>query len=111
MIGDNIKRIRKRRGITLSELSQRSGISKSYLSNLERNIKSNPSVQVTQNIALVLQTEIDEIIKPAKVQVNENVWEEFVNQAAKEGLEEEILEDYKEVIAFIQWKREHLSGK
>ena len=46
MIGKNIAEIRKRRGYTLSELAGLANISKSYLSNIERNINTNPSLQV-----------------------------------------------------------------
>ena len=43
MIGKNIAEIRKKRGYTLSELAELANISKSYLSNIERNINKNPS--------------------------------------------------------------------
>ena len=39
MIGENISTIRKNRGYTLSELAEQAHISKSYLSNIERNLK------------------------------------------------------------------------
>lgn len=38
MLGKNIYQFRKKRGLTLSELAERAGVSKSYLSNIERNI-------------------------------------------------------------------------
>ena len=58
MIGKNIVEIRKRRGYTLLELAELSNISKSYLSNMERNINKNPSLEVIQKIATVLQVNI-----------------------------------------------------
>ena len=63
MIGKNIVEIRKRRGYTLSELAELSNISKSYLSNIERNINKNPSLEVIQKIATVLQVNISILVE------------------------------------------------
>ena len=58
MIGNNIYRIRKQRGLTLSELAKKALISKSYLSNIERNLNKNPSIQVMEKIAAVLHVDL-----------------------------------------------------
>ena len=58
MIGKNIAEIRKRRGYTLSELAELANISKSYLSNIERNINKNPSLEIMNKIAVVLNIEL-----------------------------------------------------
>ncbi|MDQ0254397.1 transcriptional regulator with XRE-family HTH domain [Evansella vedderi] len=50
MIGDIIKKRRKERGISLSELSRMTGVSKSYLSYIERGMKKNPSIDVIKRI-------------------------------------------------------------
>ncbi|MGX2961370.1 helix-turn-helix domain-containing protein [Peribacillus sp. JNUCC 23] len=44
-------RIRKQRGLTLSELAEKAFISKLYLSNIERSLNKNPSIQVLEKIA------------------------------------------------------------
>ncbi|WP_027955582.1 helix-turn-helix domain-containing protein [Halobacillus kuroshimensis] len=113
MIGRNIKRVRKQQGITLSELANRSGISKSYLSNLERDLKQNPSIQIMKNIAGVLRVDIEEIIDPIKGEETKrmNEWGDFVAVASEYGLEQDMLDEYKEVIAFIHWRRQQQRSK
>ncbi|ADU29906.1 helix-turn-helix domain-containing protein [Evansella cellulosilytica] len=50
MIGEIIRKKRKERGISLSELSRMTGVSKSYLSYIERGMKKNPSIEVIKRI-------------------------------------------------------------
>jgi len=50
MIGDIIRQKRKEKGISLSELSRMTGVSKSYLSYIERGMKKNPSIDVIKRI-------------------------------------------------------------
>ncbi|WP_096188398.1 helix-turn-helix domain-containing protein [Evansella halocellulosilytica] len=50
MIGDMIKHKRKERGLSLSELSRMTGVSKSYLSYIERGLKKNPSIIIVKKI-------------------------------------------------------------
>lgn len=45
MIGNKIYKFRKQRGLSISELAERAKISKSYLSNIERNLNSNPPIK------------------------------------------------------------------
>lgn len=49
-IGDNVKKIRKERKLTQSELAKRMGISRSYLSDIENNRK-NPSKRTLDSLA------------------------------------------------------------
>jgi len=105
MIGENIKKLREAKGITLSNFAEQSGISKSYLSNLERGLKKNPSIQILEKVADVLSTDINELldrdIAPLKMSKE---WNEFVEEAIKVGIEKDMLENYKELIAFIKWR-------
>ena len=52
MLGLKINRIRVLKGITLGQLSRTTGISKGYLSNLEKGIKANPSFEVLEKYHL-----------------------------------------------------------
>ena len=54
MIGDRVKKIRLERKLSLSELALKAGVAKSYLSSLERNLQTNPSIQFLEKIATVL---------------------------------------------------------
>ncbi|NJP37682.1 helix-turn-helix domain-containing protein [Alkalicoccus luteus] len=61
-IGDLIRHERKRKGWTLSQLSRRTGVSKSYLSYLERNQKKNPSITIVKRLFVVLDIPLDKIM-------------------------------------------------
>lgn len=54
MIGHTIHHHRIRRDLSLSELSRRSGVSKSYISNLERGKQQNPSLSKIKAISSAL---------------------------------------------------------
>jgi len=108
MIGNHIAKIRKSRGFTLSELADKSNVSKSYLSNIERNLNQNPSIQVLEKIAHVLQVEISSLLTPLmkqdQHQIIENEWIEFVKELKKSGLKKDQIHEYKTLIEFIRWQ-------
>lgn len=58
MIGKNIAELRKRRGFTLTQLAERANMSKSYLSNIERDLNRNPSLEVMKKIGAVLNVDL-----------------------------------------------------
>jgi transcriptional regulator with XRE-family HTH domain len=61
-IGDMIRYERKKKGWTLSQLSRRTGVSKSYLSYLERNQKKNPSITIVKRLFTVLDIPLDKVM-------------------------------------------------
>lgn len=73
MLGTYIREIRKARNISLSQLSKKTNISKSYLSNIERNIQTNPSIGILTKISDALDADIQELIvaSNASAQLNE----------------------------------------
>jgi XRE family transcriptional regulator of biofilm formation len=104
MLGAKIYEIRKQRGYTLSDLAKKAGISKSYLSNIERNLNKNPSIQVLKNISNVLGVDLVSLIQ------NETIMEdllpnkeliELANELKESGIE---FQDYKTLIEFIKWQ-------
>lgn len=58
-----IKEVREAHGMSLSELSRRSGISKSYLSQLESGKFSDPSVFKLIKIATILGVDILDLVE------------------------------------------------
>lgn len=108
MIGKNIRRIRKQQRLTLSELAERADIAKSYLSNIERNINQNPSIQVLEKLAAVLHVDIQALIETdSDVQtLPEDEWLLFIKNLQESGIEKKDLKEYKTVIEFIQWKNQ-----
>lgn len=108
MIGKNIYDIRKRRGLTLTELADRAGIAKSYLSNIERNLNQNPSINVVEKIALVLDVELKTLLKAETLddkQFIESEWLDFVNELKDSGINKDQIQEYKTVIKFIKWQK------
>lgn len=107
MFGEYIYRIRKERGYTLSQLADRVGISKSYLSNIERNIKQNPSIHIMEKIATALSIDINELLRQgspdSENQVVDNEWAEVLKEFKKTGIHKEQLQEYKILFEFIKW--------
>ncbi|WP_026576000.1 helix-turn-helix domain-containing protein [Bacillus sp. UNC438CL73TsuS30] len=63
MEGTKLKILREEKGLSISQLSELSGISKSYLSLIERDIQRNPSIEILDKIAKTLNVDIDQFIK------------------------------------------------
>ena len=115
MIGENIQRIRSRQGLTLSELAERADISKSYLSNIERNLNQNPSIQIIERIATVLAVDYQMLIGINSVddddQIPEEEWLDFVKELKESGVEKDELQKYKSVIEFADWQNKQSKKK
>lgn len=60
-MNNKIKQYRKERGLTTKEAAEMSGISIGYWSHLEKGSRTNPSKEVMENIAVVLNKSIIEI--------------------------------------------------
>jgi len=61
MYNNQVKKIRKERGITLVKLSEMSGVSVGYLCHLEKGSRKNPSIETMQKISKALNKSITEI--------------------------------------------------
>lgn len=108
MIGEYIYETRKKRGLTLSELAARADISKSYLSNIERNIYKNPSIQVVKNIARVLEIDLKVLLNTEVIEETPRVQDRELLELARElknsGIKKEQIPDYRMLLEFIKWK-------
>ncbi|WP_416150478.1 helix-turn-helix domain-containing protein [Salipaludibacillus sp. HK11] len=108
MIGENIIRIRKKKGLTLTELADRANIAKSNLSNIERNINENPSIKVLEKLASVLDVELMTVLGIKMVESSdhriENEWSELVQRLKEQGVTKKDMEEYEKVFEFIEWK-------
>ncbi|XKE69242.1 helix-turn-helix domain-containing protein [Jeotgalibacillus malaysiensis] len=110
MIGENIYKIRREKGLTLSELADRAGVSKSYLSNIERNLKQNPSIQVIEKIANVLEVDMKRLLNVTEERQGNKEWNEFISELESQGINKRQLEEYRMILEFIKWKNEHRNG-
>nr|TXF87533.1 helix-turn-helix transcriptional regulator [Alkalicoccus halolimnae] len=110
MIGDLIIKHRKKKGLTLTELADRAEISKSNLSNIERNINKNPSVKVLNKIAEVLEVDLITLLGidiPSEEISNAGM----INRLNELNLTAEELKEFEEVIEFIKWRKEQKENK
>lgn len=63
MIGDNVKKIRKKKGLTQDNLARKADIPYTTLTKLESNVVKKPSVQTVAKIAEALDVSIEDLIK------------------------------------------------
>lgn len=96
----------------MSELSERTGISKSYLSNIERNLKQNPSIHVMEKIALVLKVDLKTLLKiAADVETNQQLdqeWMDFITDLKQSGIDKERIHEFKILIEFMKWNNDKI---
>lgn len=74
---DNLKRIRKAKGITQRELATETGLSFSMISKLESGEQSNPSLETVKKIAQALGVPVDQLLSVAQIEsrlLNEANW-------------------------------------
>lgn len=63
LVGSNVGRIRKERGLTQEQLAELSGLTQQYLSDLERG-KRNPTIVTIYELALALKVPHIELVRP-----------------------------------------------
>lgn len=110
MVGERIKKLRERKGYSITELAELAGVSKSYLSYIERNLQNNPSLQFLSKIAIPLDTTIpfllgtdDNKSHPFIDQLLDEEWRNLIQKAINDGMSKEDFKNYRDYIRFIQW--------
>jgi transcriptional regulator with XRE-family HTH domain len=66
-LGAKIRFHRQGKGWTLTDLAEKSGVSKAYISDLENGVAGKPNIQYIFNIAVAFDVTIDELLKDATV--------------------------------------------
>jgi len=102
LIGDRVKKIRQEKKMSLSELALQAGVAKSYLSSLERNLQTNPSIQFLEKISLVLRVPVDSLIleHPNKEDLDSE-WMKIVQEAMNSGVSKD---EFREFLEFNKWR-------
>ncbi|MGG0484232.1 helix-turn-helix domain-containing protein [Priestia aryabhattai] len=105
-IGQRIRNLRMKQGISLTELANRAGVAKSYISSVERGIQLNPSIQFLNKISTSLNVSIDRLIhepmdKSESLDID-NEWLELAKEAAESGISKE---QFKQFLEFQKWQR------
>jgi XRE family transcriptional regulator of biofilm formation len=112
MIGEKIAKFRKQRGYNLSELAELANISKSYLSNIERNLNKNPSLEIIIRVATALNVDIVSLLRTGSEQdihlYNDKEWIDLVSELKELRVEKDQIHQYKILIEFIKWKNQNL---
>ncbi len=102
MIGDRVKKLRLEKKMSMSELAEQAGVAKSYLSSLERNLQTNPSIQFLEKISAVLHVPVDHLIHehPNKDELDSD-WMKLVKEAMNSGVSKD---QFKEFLEFNKWR-------
>ncbi len=106
LIGEKIKQLRKEKRMTISELAEKAGVAKSYLSSIERNLQSNPSIQFIEKISQVLGVSVNDLINDSNSIVEtelDSEWMKIVKEAMESGVSKE---QFKEYLEFNKWRQE-----
>lgn len=105
MIGQRIKEYRMQKKLSLSELADRAGVAKSYLSSIERNLQSNPSIQFLEKVSSVLGVSVNTLLHEEdhenKIEELDTDWTQLVQEAMKSGVSKQ---EFKEFLEFNRWK-------
>ncbi|WP_054637251.1 helix-turn-helix domain-containing protein [Thalassobacillus sp. C254] len=104
MIGDRVKKYRLERNLSLTELAEKAGVAKSYLSAIERNIQTNPSIQFLDKISKQLNIPIDFLLKEETEEMEQELdseWMKLVQEAMESGVSKE---EFKDFLEFNKWK-------
>ncbi|MCP3029515.1 DNA-binding anti-repressor SinI [Halobacillus sp. A5] len=104
MIGDRIHKIRRHRGLSMAELGERAGFAKSYVSSIERQKQTNPSIHFIEQVAKVLDVSVNYLISgetSADDQPLDEGWVQLVREAMESGLSKQ---QFREYLEFNIWK-------
>ncbi|TXC92378.1 helix-turn-helix domain-containing protein [Metabacillus litoralis] len=110
MVGERLRELRQEKGYSISELAELAGVSKSYLSYIERDVQKNPSLQFLRKIATTLQTDVEDLLgnssSNAQSQnfVLDEEWGRLLNKAISEGMSKNDFKEFRDYLKFRKWK-------
>ncbi|OES44973.1 helix-turn-helix domain-containing protein [Domibacillus iocasae] len=110
MIGIKIKYMRLQQGLSITQLAKKANISKSYLSYLEKNPATNPSLQIVSKIAAALDTSPNYFIDETKEEVKEENNQEWINvliDGLEDGMTKEDFKEFQKYIEFLKYRKTH----
>ncbi|MDA7026968.1 helix-turn-helix domain-containing protein [Bacillus sp. CLL-7-23] len=106
MIGQRIKQYRKEKGYSLSELAEKAGVAKSYLSSIERNLQTNPSIQFLEKVSAVLDVSVHTLLDEKDATEYDgqldSEWENLVRDAMASGVSKK---QFREFLDYQKWKK------
>lgn len=106
MIGKRIQHIRKEKGMSLSDLATKAGVAKSYLSSIERDIQTNPSLQFLEKIASVLDINVQDLLSlEDNIDSLDPEWLNLAREAMESGVSKE---QFREFLEFTRWQKQQV---
>ncbi|MEY8756297.1 helix-turn-helix domain-containing protein [Peribacillus frigoritolerans] len=94
MIGYRVKSLREERKMSISELSAKSGVAKSYISSLERNLQTNPTILVLEKIARILCIKVDALLYERPDKGMDEEWMEIMQDVMGSGISKEEMREF-----------------
>ncbi|WP_370568774.1 helix-turn-helix domain-containing protein [Fictibacillus sp. 7GRE50] len=98
-LGTQIRKIRLRKGLSLTKLAKKANISKGYLSSIESH-KNNPSAHMIQKLAKALEVPVEQLLN-IQVDLLDPEWVELFTQAKELGVNKE---EIRAFLAYEAWK-------
>jgi XRE family transcriptional regulator, master regulator for biofilm formation len=98
-LGKQIKKMRLRKGLSITKLAKKAGISKGYLSSIESH-KTNPSAHMIQKLAKALEVPVEQLLN-IQVELLDPEWVELVSEAKDIGIDKE---EIRAFLAYEAWK-------
>ncbi|GAA1370467.1 helix-turn-helix domain-containing protein [Peribacillus frigoritolerans] len=80
--------------MSISELSAKSGVAKSYISSLERNLQTNPTILVLEKIAKILCIKVDALLNEQVDKVMDEEWMEIMQDVMGSGISKEEMREF-----------------
>ncbi|PEZ83303.1 MULTISPECIES: helix-turn-helix domain-containing protein [Bacillaceae] len=96
MIGYRVKSLREERKMSISELSTKSGVAKSYISSLERNLQTNPTILVLEKIAKILCIKVDALLNEQADKSMDEEWMEIMQDVMGAGISKKEMREFIE---------------
>lgn len=94
MIGYRVKSLREERKMSISELSTKSGVAKSYISSLERNLQTNPTILVLEKIARILCINVDALLNEQADKGMDEEWIKIMQDVMGSGISKEEMREF-----------------
>jgi XRE family transcriptional regulator of biofilm formation len=80
--------------MSISELSTKSGVAKSYISSLERNLQTNPTILVLEKIARILCIKVDTLLNEQADKSMDEEWMEIMQDVMGSGISKEEMREF-----------------
>ncbi|BCG57440.1 MULTISPECIES: helix-turn-helix domain-containing protein [Paenibacillus] len=107
MIGKRIQQLRKKKNYSLTELSERAGVAKSYLSSIERGIQKNPSIQFLEKVGSVLGITVEEFLhsdqRKEDAEQTDMEWNDLIKEAMHSGISKR---EFRDFLEYNKWRME-----